>query len=68
MIRAGAMNRLPGEKPLPFNCLKCGKPLLIHAFRVDKDVTGATESVHVYLCHEHGFFTFKESKGLVEGL
>ena len=48
-------------------CLKCGKLLGSHASRQEVDGDGKPELVHVYLCFTHGFFTFRDSKGLTEG-
>jgi len=56
------------NKPLAFNCPKCGQALRPHAYRTEIDAGGQPEKVYVYMCFTHGFFTFKDSTGLVEGL
>ena len=56
------------DPPLAFNCPKCGLPLRPHAYRAEVDADGQPEKVYVYMCLQHGFFTFRNSNGLVEGL
>ena len=60
--------RDPAPQVKPLNCPKCGQPLHVHTSRADDDGNGQPELVYVYLCFLHGFFTFRNSKGLVEGL
>jgi hypothetical protein len=55
------------EQP-PFNCPKCGVRLHTHNSRTDLDSKGQPERVFVYLCFVDGLFTFRNSKGLVDGL
>ncbi len=52
----------------PFNCPKCGVRLHTHNSRTDMDTNGQLELVLVYLCFADGLFTFRNSRGLVEGL
>ena len=54
--------------PVPRPCPKCGKLLVNHAGRTELDGEGNPESVFMFLCLSHGFFTFRESKGLTAGL
>ena len=56
------------ETPLAFNCPKCGRSLRPHAYRTEINTDGDLEQVYVYLCFENGFFTFRNSTGLTEGL
>ena len=53
--------------PLAFDCPKCGQPLHPHAYRTEIDADEQPEKVYVYLCLKDGFFTFRNSTGLVEG-
>ena len=55
------------KKPEPPPCPKCGKPLVYHASRMELDGKGNPETVHMFLCYAHGFFTFRDSKGLTAG-
>ena len=52
----------------PPQCPRCGKLLANHASRLEMDVDGNPEQVHVYLCFTHGFYTFRLSEGLRHGL
>lgn len=56
------------EKPLWFDCPKCGAQLHIHNSRTDVDANGQPQRVSAYLCFTDGFFTFRNSAGLTEGL
>ena len=55
------------KKPEPPHCPKCGKPLMNHASRSELDGESHPEPVFMFLCYAHGFFTFRESKGLTAG-
>ena len=55
------------KKPEPPDCPKCGKLLMNHASRAELDGEGNPEPVFMFLCLTHGFFTFRESKGLTAG-
>ena len=50
------------------DCPTCGKRLVNSAPRLERDWDGNLEIVHVYLCFTHGFYTFRLSEGLKEGL
>jgi hypothetical protein len=52
----------------PFDCPKCGVRLHAHNSRTDLDDHGQLEQVYVYLCFTDGLFTFRNSRGLAEGL
>ena len=54
--------------PLAFNCPQCGLPLRPHAYRTEMDADGQPKKVYVFMCFTHGFFTFTDGTGLVEGL
>lgn len=56
------------DKPLPINCPRCGQRMRTHTSRNEPDATGKPELVYVYMCLQHGFFSFRNSKGLVAGL
>ena len=56
------------EQPLPVICPKCGAPLRVHTSRGELDGNGQLELVYSYMCLQHGFFTYRNSKGLVAGL
>ena len=58
----------PDAKPLPRDCPTCKLRLISNTSRQELDADGQPELVYVYLCLQHGFFTFRKSKGLVEGL
>jgi hypothetical protein len=70
--------RAPEHRPVPpmstdeqrqsFDCPKCGVRLHVHNSRTDLDDHGQLEQVYVYLCLADGLFTFRNSKGLAEGL
>jgi hypothetical protein len=46
----------------PRDCPKCGQLLLNHGARTEMDGQGNPETVDMFLCYTHGFFTFRESK------
>jgi hypothetical protein len=56
------------EKPLRFNCPKCGQPLSVHGSRLRTDADGQPERVHIYFCLTDGFFSLNRKRGLVDGL
>lgn len=56
------------EQRQSFDCPKCGVRLHAHNARTDMDANGQPERVFVYLCFEDGLYTFRNSKGLAEGL
>jgi hypothetical protein len=49
------------------DCPQCGRALLNSAPRHEMDRDGNPETVHVYLCFAHGFYTFRNSQGLKAG-
>jgi hypothetical protein len=55
------------NNPEPRDCPKCGKQFLNRASRFESDGEGNPEPVFPFLCLTHGFFTFRESKGLTAG-
>ena len=55
------------QKREPPDCPKCGKRLMNQATRTALDGEGNPETVFRFLCLAHGFFTFRESKGLTAG-
>ena len=56
------------ERPRTFDCLKCGTRLHTHAHRTEPNTAGQPEKVQIYMCYQHGFFTYRKSRGLVTGL
>ena len=74
MFQLRAPDRLPAplmftdERPRTFDCLKCGARLHTHAHRMEPNAAGQPETVQIYMCYQHGFFTFRNSTGLGEGL
>ena len=56
------------QAPLAFDCPKCGQPLHPHAYRTEIVADAKPEKLYVYMCLTHGFFTFRNSTGLTEGL
>jgi hypothetical protein len=72
-IQLRSSDRLPEpsismSEPLLFDCPRCGGRLHTHNSRTDVDGNGRLEQVYVYLCFTDGFFSFRNSKGLVYGL
>ena len=57
----------PSAKAKPRDCPTCGKPLVNSAPRLERDWDGNLEIVNIYLCFAHGFYTFRDSKGLTAG-
>ena len=58
----------PYHESNPLDCPTCGTRLVNGAPRLERDGNGNLELVHVYLCFSHGFYTFRLSEGLKEGL
>ena len=51
----------------PQDCPKCATLLVNHGARTEMDDEGKPETVDMLLCLTHGFYTFRESKGLKAG-
>ena len=58
----------PYNERNPQDCPTCGKRLVNSTPRLERDGNGNLETVHVYLCFAHGFYTFRLSEGLKKGL
>jgi hypothetical protein len=59
---------VPDEKPRPPNCPTCDSRLHVHAHGTEPNAAGQPETVQIYMCYQHGFFTHTKSNGLVPGL
>ena len=51
----------------PRDCPKCRTLLVNHGARTEMDNEGKPETVDMFLCYTHGFFTFRQSEGLRAG-
>ena len=56
------------ERPIPVNCLQCGKPMSFYDERIESDGQGRPDRVRIYFCYKHGFFHFSDTKQLAPGL